>query len=68
MPEGAEASGYAMTSEEMIHTVQERGEWNTAAKQNHLLDKYRLRKEKRRQKKLRLQASNEALRNMLNRK
>ena len=57
-----------MTKTEMIHTVQEGGEWTTAVKRGQMMERYLRRKEKRREKKLRLEERNEALRNMLNRK
>ena len=57
-----------MTKTEMIHTVQEGGEWAAAVKRVQMMERYLRRKEKRREKKLRLEERNEALRNMLNRK
>ena len=57
-----------MTKTEMIHTVQEGGEWTAAVKRGLMMERYLRRKEKRRETKLRLEERNEALRNMLNRK
>ena len=56
-----------MTNTELIHTKQEGNEWNVAAKRNQMAERYTRRKALRRERKLRLEERNEALRKMLNR-
>ena len=56
-----------MTNAELIHTKQEGNEWNIAAKRNQMAERYTRRKALRRERKLRLEERNEALRKMLNR-
>ena len=57
-----------MTKTELIHMEQEGGEWTSAKNRDQMLERYQRRKAKRQEKKRRLEESNEALRNMLNRK
>ena len=57
-----------MTKTEMIHTELEGSEWIAAEKRNRMLERYYSRKSLRRERKLRLEERNEALRKMLNRK
>ena len=57
-----------MTNTELIHTEQEGSEWTVAAKRNQMMERYYRRKALRRERKLRLEERNEALRKMMNRK
>ena len=57
-----------MTNAELIHTEREGSEWTAAAKRNQMTERYIRRKSLRRERKLRLEERNEALRKMMNRK
>lgn len=57
-----------MTRTEMIHTAQEGNEWSAAVKQDQMTERYRRRKEQRKENQMRLEERNAALRNMLKRK
>ena len=53
---------------EMTRKDQEGKEWIDAAERHQMLDNYQRRKAERREKRLRLEERNEALRKMINRK
>jgi hypothetical protein len=57
-----------MTKTEFIHMQQEGGEWAAVKNRDQIMERYQRWKEKRQEKKRRLEERNEALRNMLNRK